>query len=439
MNNPLSDVVRQILTKRLQSEFFWVVAAQFLTMVGGVILVSIAARLAGPYIYGLFATALSVAAILTILIFGPISQVAMRFSPKAALEENDPIFSTIILLSLAVLALLAVLAAALCWVFALIPDLYVAGGIVFVLTALIGGQQVAAAVLNGARRRRRVAVAQMVEIVVRLAALAIAFAFLERSAFALLCAFVIGSAAGLIVLLTGWRQSFGGFWSHSVDRARLKQRFASMASYAWPFVLFGLVGVVGSHGERLILAQLAPLQDVGRYAVISQLANAPLALCLGVVNNFAYPILFGKEARGGSIYSDRGLRYYSLASLAVIGGLTIAVAIFGQPVLLLLTKEKFADSGSLMILMVLSSGIFNVGQQLVLLGLAANKSSIYIFPKLGHSIALLAGASILVPIYGLLGMAWAQLGCAIFYALAVALANYRLKQGIARKQAGSPW
>jgi hypothetical protein len=96
----------------------------------------------------------------------------------------------------------------------------------------------------------------------------------------------------------------------------------------------------------------------------------------------------------------------------------------GGPYLIpLISTKAFLGHEHLLALLVVSAGFFGMGQQLVLPGLRALRSYIYIGPKLIHSASVLLGAMLLVPGYGLDGMAIASVFAAALYGIAISVAN----------------
>ncbi len=103
--------------------------------------------------------------------------------------------------------------------------------------------------------------------------------------------------------------------------------------------------------------------------------------------------------------------------------LAFAVLVVGPYLIPLISTKAFLGHEHLLALLVVSAGFFGMGQQLVLPGLRALRSYIYIGPKIIHSAALLIGAILLVPGSGLDGMAIASVLAAALYAIAISLAN----------------
>jgi len=199
-----------------------------------------------------------------------------------------------------------------------------------------------------------------------------------------------------------------------------------MMTYAVPFVLFGLLGAVGSHGERLILARWATWSEVGSYALMSQLVMAPNVLFVGVVNQFYFPLIFQHDPDGtGKVV--RSFRFYLFLSVLGIVVITIAAATLGEFIIPIFSSKAFLGHEHLLWFLGISAGLFCIGQQLVLPGLRMNKPEIYMPAKFIHSGTLLALSFFLLPRWGIDGMGVASLLASAAYVCATLLANTWLK------------
>ena len=201
----------------------------------------------------------------------------------------------------------------------------------------------------------------------------------------------------------------------------------TMTTFAAPFVVFAVLGALGSHGERLLLAKWATWSEVGAYALMAQLVMAPNVLFTAVINQFYFPLVFQFDP-GGTRKTTRGFRLYLLISILGVTAITAVIA-FSAPLLIpLLSTRAFLGHEHLMWFLGLSAGLFCIAQQLVLPGLRLNRPAIYMPAKLVHSLALLGPSLILVPKWGIDGMGVASLGASATYLSAMLLANAWLKR-----------
>ena len=201
----------------------------------------------------------------------------------------------------------------------------------------------------------------------------------------------------------------------------------SMTSFAAPFVVFGILGAIGSHGERLLLAKWANSSDVGTYALMAQLAMAPNVLFTTVINQFYFPLVFQFDP-GGTRDISRSFRRYLLISIFGAGAITTLIALLGPLLIPVFSSRAFLGHEHLLWFLGASAGLFCVAQQLVLPGLRLNRPAVYMPAKLIHSVLLLGLSFVLVPRLGVDGMGIASLVSSAGYLSAMMLANVWLKR-----------
>jgi O-antigen/teichoic acid export membrane protein len=204
---------------------------------------------------------------------------------------------------------------------------------------------------------------------------------------------------------------------------------SNMLAYAAPFVAFGVLGVLGSHGERLLLANWAEWKDVGSYALMAQLAMAPNVLFTSVINQFYLPVVFQFDP-GGSRKITHSFRLYVLFSILGTAGITVAISVLGYRLIPILSSAAFLGHEHLLWFLGGSAGLFCIAQQLVLPGLRLNRPWVYMPGKLIHSLTLLGAAIILVPRWGIDGMGIASLASSAAYLSAIILANVWLEVSV---------
>jgi O-antigen/teichoic acid export membrane protein len=301
--------------------------------------------------------------------------------------------------------------------------------------AIINGTQaILIAVCNAARKRKLVAVVQIAEAISRpllIVALSYLVARTVQNAF---LAYVLSATllvSAMLALRTVVGRSDAELKSGVVDHEKLtsKRLTSNMIAYTVPFVVFGALGTLGSHGERLLLSKWVQWGDVGSYALMAQLAMAPNVLFTSIVNQFYFPVIFQFDP-GGSRQIGRSFRLYLLFSVFGVAGITIAISVLGYRLIPMLSSTAFLGHEHLLWFLGLSAGLFCIAQQLVLPGLRLNRPAVYMPAKLIHSLVLLGMAVVLVPSWGIEGMGVASLVSSSTYLLAVMLANVWLRHHV---------
>lgn len=412
-------------------EASWVVVAQGLNVVGALVSVKVATTLLGPADYGRLATALAVAGLLQLCLYGAISQTATRFLFLANIRGSlDLYFRALgILGGFAVAIVVAVWG--LSYVLGLSDLLLVSNWMIFLFLVASGTQQVLVAILNAGRARKAVALVQALDAFGRPLIILLASLWIKPSPTIVLGAYTISSALVVLVLLVALlnlRERLSCSEPETPDSAEEAASETSltrqMVAYSLPFVIFGVVGSLGSHGERLLLTAWMPWEQVGVYALMSQLATTPTILLTSLINQFYLPVIFHQDPKGEGEFGPSFKRYLLVSALGT-AILAVLVLIAGPYLVRLVSTRDFLGHEHLLALLVVSAALFGMGQQLVLPGLRARRSFIYILPKIIHSAALLVAAVLLVPALGLAGMATASVFAATLYAASVLVANAR--------------
>lgn len=406
---------------RMTPEALWVAIGQASAFAGGLATIKAASASLSPAEYGRQAAALAIVGLLQVALFGAISQTATRYL-TVAIERLQLQIYGFLLCWMACGAVFVVGILSLSIGFVDVPAVVPLPVMMTCACAVLGGaQMVGMAVANAARNRRLVSKLQAVEAFLR-PGLIVAFTWVEPTALAAVAAYLTTSVLIVGVLAAVlWRemkrQKSLPQWSIATH---LESSLTSkMLRFTVPFIAFGVLGAVGSHGERLILADSLSWSEVGVYALLSQVAMAPNLLFSTIVNQYYYPIVYQSR-------DDRGLKAYLLLSFSGLMAIACVLALLGPVLVVLFSNERFSGHEHLLLYLGGAAGLFNVGQQLTLRGFRADKPSIYISAKLVHSAALLVSAQLLLPSWGMDGMAMASLLAAAAYVVAVVIANTQL-------------
>jgi O-antigen/teichoic acid export membrane protein len=413
-------------------EIAWVAIAQGVAFVGGLATVKVAATVLGPAEYGKLSVALAIIGIAQVCFYGAISQTAMRFLAFARVHNRLKDYK----LSLVKLAGIAAAFIVSAWVLAAIFGLQrlapIPPAILVAYAIVSGAQMVAISVCNAARKRDVVGIAQTAEALIRpLLIVAVTYMTIASAPHALVAYLITTCLIGIIIVAlwtTKEDKTQSSDWDLQSDEGVTREHLTrSMTTFAAPFVMFAVLGALGSHGERLLLAKWAPWSEVGAYALMAQLVMAPNVLFTAVINQFYFPLVFQFDP-GGTRKTTRGFRFYLLISILGVTAITTIIALSAPLLIPLLSTRAFLGHEHLMWFLGLSAGLFCIAQQLVLPGLRLNRPAIYMPAKLVHSLALLGLSLVLVPKWGIDGMGVASLIASATYLSAMLLANAWLKR-----------
>lgn len=413
--------------RRLFSESLWVASGQACGVLGTIAVLKLTVSWLDASEYGRFALGQGVIVAMCIALFGPLSQVWLRFFPVLRergllLAMRGELARSTVYVSLLGVLLLCVGATAMAvtrgseWL-----TLLVAAG----LSGIAGGLNMTwGAVLNAARQRRAAALLVGGEPWLRLSGAALAGAGLGWSATHLLIGYGLGSA---VLAVFGGLRAFplltdGGPAATAESLAEIRQR--AMA-YALPFLVFGLCAAVVPL-DRWVVESVLSLEAAGRYAAVLQIAGAPTGLLVTVLGWIVAPMVFDSHEKKEGHFRARRLIGHSVVVYFLLCLPMLAVCLWADRWLVgLLTNATVADSASLLWVMFLGMALFQMGQLLVTEGLRLMRPEQYIGPKLWHAATLLLACWWLAGRWALNGAAWALVLSSLVYLMSVMRANRR--------------
>ena len=414
-------------------EITWVAIAQGAAFLGGLATIKVAATVLGPSEYGKLSVGLAVVGIAQVCLYGAISQTAMRFFAFANAHGLQREYKRALVRLAGTVVALILSAATVTTVFGLRSLASVPVLILAAYAIITGAQMIAVAVCNAARKRDVVGIAQTSEALIRPLLIIVVTYFTVASASHTLLAYLISTCLVVSIIVALWAMKEGP--ARGTDRGSLRSNeSATSGSLAWtmttfaaPFVVFAVLGVIGSHGERLLLAKWTSWSEVGSYALMAQLVMAPNVLFTAVINQFYFPLVFQFDP-SGTHKMARGFRLYLLVSVVGVTAITAIVALTAAMLIPMFSTRAFLGHEHLLWFLGPSAGLFCIAQQLVLPGLRLNRPAIYMPAKLAHSLALLGPSLILVPKWGIDGMGVSSLAASATYLSAMLLANAWLRR-----------
>src|SRR5207249_11151425 len=87
--------------------------------------------------------------------------------------------------------------------------------------------------------------------------------------------------------------------------------------YACPFSLWACVTLISLYADRWILQSIVGEREVGIYIALYQIANAPIALTVGILHQFVTPIIF--DAAADMKTAEQRLQSSDLVNISVSG------------------------------------------------------------------------------------------------------------------------
>ena len=418
---------------RVHSELRWVITGQLLAALGGFAAIKVLTNLLDPAAYGELALGITIAGLVQIFVYGPVDQTVLRFVSVHRERGSLGVFIAA-LKRIHRLAAFVVLPAAL---LGSVVVYYLANGEWGWLTlssglfgAASGFYGTFVSLHNGFRQRKVVALHQSLDVWIRLCLAVFTVTVFGPMGAVVLVGYLLGAIVMAVSIL---KRSIalpllGGHWTSGDRREEdVKSAIREFLGFGKPFLYFALFGLVSTYADRWIIFGSLGEEAVGRYAVIYQLANAPIALAVGVINQFVVPVIFDRAGAVStdtqSISSTRLLNQFVVLFGAIILLLVSATYLFSESVVRVIASAEFVPYHHLLWIMVLGLGVFQLAQFLVVKGLSHNVTEGYVVPKLLQAVGLLVLLWSLLNGMGIVGVPWAIVFSSMLYLCAVLWVN----------------
>jgi O-antigen/teichoic acid export membrane protein len=231
---------------------------------------------------------------------------------------------------------------------------------------------------------------------------------------------VLGSQLWLLRRTTAFRERSKPVASCDVERWRRR-----LWQYSWPFATWGIFSWVQQASDRWALQAFATTQDVGYYAALFQIGYYPIMLLSSVLVQWMGPILFERAGDGSDVERTAKASSMNRVLLVLTAGITlvgssITWGLHDQIFRVLVAMEYGAVSPYLP-WMVLSGGLFAVGQAMSLQLMAEADSRSLIVPKVVVAVCGIGANVIGAALYGIVGVIGANLITALIYLLLMSL------------------
>jgi len=218
------------------------------------------------------------------------------------------------------------------------------------------------------------------------------------------------------------------------ETARLQIR-----RYGVPFAPFALLAWVSNQSDRYVLAADLSTTAVGQYVAAFGIASRLPSLVGGLLADLFKPALFEAENRSDFVRAKRLLAIW----LATLAGATIvlilALFVFGDQVAdLLLAKSYRPGAKEIMCWIAAGYGFTVLAQVLEVQILALGDSRVLLWTKLAGAVANLALAIAIVPIFGVIGAARANVAGQLFQFAVTFWFGRHLQRKRDLQRAGSP-
>ncbi|MCP4709474.1 MAG: lipopolysaccharide biosynthesis protein [Planctomycetes bacterium] len=416
---------------RLSKEAFWIGVGQVLMVAGGMATVRVLTGYLTPGQYGELALAMTLASLMQQSAFAGPGGAAMRFlMPAIEVGEGKAYFRglvRIIFQRLGVTVVLGVIVFLTLGVWGELEWIPLALG-AFGFAMVSFGPAIFNSFQSAARHRAVVACHNGVSQWLRLG-----FAVLIISCFGATSGHAIwGYFFGVSVVLVSqylfYRKKIYPLIASQpkAEVEQVKKWLGQIGSYSLPFAIWGFPCWLQMATERWALEGWASRSEVGFYSVLYQLGFYPVLMLTGLVSQLVTPIVFNRTGSGANqarVQDARRLNFSLIKLSLVLAVIAVILSyLFHRQIFALLADPKFSEVSFLLPFMVLSGGLFAIGQMGALLLLSGNSTKALLAPKI---VAAVIGVFFNITgayFWGLKGVVGASIAASIIY---VCLVLYR--------------
>ena len=405
---------------QLAKESSWIIAGQFVSVLGALMLVRVLTEYLDPAEYGQLAIGLTIGGLANQVVIGGLSNGICRYY-LIAKEKRDMSnyfdqctrllgYASLVSLLIAFLLLSALVLAELKhWITLTL--------IVFLYSVLAGYISTLSGIQNIARQRSVVAIHGAVDAWLKLSLAVVFILWLGSSAINVLLGYLFSAILITVSQLFFLNRLMNQHFSPSLEDTQ-QNWILKVWSFSWPFSVFGFFTWLQQASDRWALQGLATPTDVGQYAVVYQVGFAPIGLLLGLLHSIAAPILY--QRAGDASELTRITDAHRLLWQIAIGGLMLTAIAFVISWLLhewlfaWLVSEKYRDVSVYLPWVIMAGGLFSIGQMLSLKLVSELRSRDLLYVKIGSAVI-----GVLTNMLGawLFGVAGVVIGLALFSTL----------------------
>ena len=411
--------------KRLSAELAWICLGQLIVVLGGIFGVRLLTYKLSPSVYGDLAIGMTAVIVAQQIILGPLGQSFLRFFSSAYEDKTLNIYiksirflltkATVIILIIAVISIVGLYLTGntnWVWLFAL----------AFLYSLFSGYNIVLDCIQNAARQRKVVAlhqgVGQWLHFFIPIGLIGLWGSYSSIVMFG----YIVASLIILTSQLSFFRKKIIALFPATIEevpRDTLKRYTKKILTYAWPFSSWALFAWAQFVSSRWALLSFAGAKDVGLYSILYQFGYYPLVAVSALALQSTTPVLFSRAGSGNDpARIVNTIRLNNFLILAAVIATIISVVffrIFHKQFFLLLVAPEYRSVSYLLPLLVLSGGLFAIGQMINVTFFVKADTQALIYPKIITAILGILLNYLGAYFYGLVGVVAAGVAFSLMY------------------------
>jgi O-antigen/teichoic acid export membrane protein len=416
------------LGRRLAGEASWLIFGQIMIISSGLALVVALTRLLGPERYGIFVLLNGLQTLALALSANATIQASMRLYANYRSGSAYQILRSESRRLLTICAGLSACGLAIAAFFQARGSPYLIALILVVLLGVDASRVYHTSMLNAARRHVTMIGWQTADTWLRTIGAVIAILISGKSEMAALGGLTIG--AGLANLLF-WRiaarieretSQSGRAIHESVSDAGIRKE---IRSHTWMMLPIGFVGWINGMGDRYIIDHLLSIQDVGIYSAALGLVSRPFRAMASLLDLLLRPRLYDAHAAKDAGKEHLIILSWTGAVLLAGGAASFAFWLLSEDLLKLLFGSPFATESRVTTWIAIAFVLFNLQLVFTRVCYAYKLSQTVLIIQAVPAACNIALCFLLIPIFGLIGAAYALAGSFAVQALISAAYAWR--------------
>jgi O-antigen/teichoic acid export membrane protein len=426
----LRSINRQISKKNFV-EYILMILSNAIVSILSFLIIKFTTKM-GPSEYGRYALVLSVANMVSLVIYSPLDQSISRYYYDFTNRGFRFIYITLIKkyilkISLILFLLLIIFSFFLGKILELsYLFLLISGFFVIISTS----QSTFFSILNVIKLRTTVSILQVAEKAFILTGIVLLFLLFTIGATSLICILSICYLLFIIVRISILNKFNVKDVKYEKQHKILLTRIFNkkILLFALPIVITGFFSWAQTNSERWLIEHNMTTADVGLFAFIYTLSSTLLLLVVTPSSQFVNPLIFENFSDKNNLNNIKlGLNQIKNFTLFIICvSLIIGVLLytFSSYIILFFSNSKFLIQGSGIIFLIYCSvGFFNIGQTLCLVGFVFEKYLYYLLPKGITALLLIFAVYYGSSNFGLKGVAVASCCVNFLYIFQIILTN----------------
>jgi O-antigen/teichoic acid export membrane protein len=430
--------------KRLSAEFAWICLGQLMAVAAGAFGVRLLTYKLSPSIYGDLAIGVTIAVLAQQVILVPLGSGFLRFFSGAHEEGKLYIYIKAIKLLL-IKATVLITAVSVIFIIALFLLGYTKWIILFSLAflySLASGYNIILDYIQNAARQRKVvalhqAAGQWLHFFIPVGLISLWGGY----SWIVMLGYIVAALLILSSQLLFFRNKIISL-AFITERAEaspdaLNRYTRQILLYVWPFATWGLFTWLQVVSSRWALLSFTDSGQVGLYSILYQFGCYPVIILSGLTFQMVSPVYFSRAGSGND--SRRVAKTITLNNylflIAVIATLA-AVAlswVFHNEIFAFLAAPEYRSVSWLLPLLVLSGGLFSIGQVINMTFFVKTDTRILIYPKIVSAVFGVVLNYLGAYFYGLIGVALAGIVFPLMYLVWI-LILYSTKIGLQKNE-----